>query len=80
MLLINLLDLPKVNLGIVFVLVTPCIYGITVLFKTWVDQRIYTKLTNNGVNSFKDSGDLEHAIYMVLDFLEAKDPIQHARF
>ncbi len=37
MLLVNLLKLPKLDLGIVFVLVTPIIYGITVMFKTWID-------------------------------------------
>lgn len=37
MLLVNLMKLPKLDLAIVFVLVTPIIYGITVMFKTWID-------------------------------------------
>jgi hypothetical protein len=75
MLLINLFKLPKLSLIIVFIIITPCIYGITILFKSWIDYRIYHKLSHQGVASFKDAGDLEHALYIVMDFLDSEDPI-----
>ncbi len=56
-------------------LVTTCVYGVAVMFKAWTDKKIYNKLCHTGVNAFKDCGDLEHAIYIVLDFLDAEDPV-----
>ena len=52
-------------------------FGIAVIAKSWADGRIYDKLSINGPQVFKDMGDLEHAIYIVLDFLESDDPIMH---
>lgn len=75
MLLVDLLLLQKINIGIVFVLVTPCVFGVAVMFKSWTDKKIYNKLSHGGVSAFKDCGDLEHALYIVLDFLDADDPI-----
>jgi hypothetical protein len=75
MLLVDLLSLRKIDLAIVFVLVTTCVYGVAVMFKAWTDKKIYNKLCHTGVTAFKDCGDLEHAIYIVLDFLDAEDPV-----
>ena len=80
MLFVDLLYLKKIDLAIVFVLVTPCVFGVSVMFKAWTDKKIYNKLCHSGVAAFKDCGDLEHAIYIVLDFLDSEDSIQHARF
>ena len=80
MLLVDLIKLPKKDLVIVFVLVTPCVWGVCVIFKGWTDNKIYDKLSHSGVAAFKDCGDLEHALYIVLDFLETDDPIQHSKF
>ncbi len=71
----NLMEIP-----IIIIFVTPCVYGISILGKSWADKRIYDKLTSSGASMFKDDGDLEHAIYIVLDFLESDDPIVHAKF
>jgi hypothetical protein len=79
-LFVDLVKLPKMDLIIVFVLVTPCVWGIGVWFKANIDKKIYNKLSHSGAAAFKDWGDLEHAIYIVLDFLEADDPVQHAKF
>jgi hypothetical protein len=56
------------------------VWGIGVWFKANIDKKIYNKLSHSGAAAFKDWGDLEHAIYIVLDFLEADDPVQHAKF
>lgn len=61
-------------------MILPCIYGIAFYLKKVAEDRLYEKISQGGTAAFSSAGELENAIYLIMEYLESPNPMTHSKF